>query len=170
MERSGQIKSVTSRDFQSVKLWSFQLEGSDRFYRTGKNEPMVTEGEWIKFNEKNGIVLMETLMKVDSGEETKKHVEHLRSVGAAQTSVEIAQNNGRLVSRDSASETDGPTSVGDRIRYQAARRDASNIVIAALHTDHLPHAVNVAKGKRLDLLLQYVEEVTQTLLERESKI
>jgi len=27
--------------------------------------------------------------------------------------------------------------------------------------------VNVAKGKRLDLLLQYVEEVTQTLLEKE---
>lgn len=52
-------------------------------------------------------------------------------------------------------------------KFQAARRDAARIVVAALHTNHLPHSDNTAKGKRLDLLTGYVEKVTQELLRQE---
>jgi hypothetical protein len=55
------------------------------------------------------------------------------------------------------------------MRYQAARADACRLVIAALHTDHLPHAANVTKAKRLPLLEGYVEQVTKTFLEQEEK-
>jgi hypothetical protein len=154
-ERVGQIKSVTNRDFQSVRLWSFQLEGSDRYFRTGKVQPEVSEGQWIKFQEKNGIVLVETITMTDQP-----------STGQAGLT-STAQSDAMSAPRQGTAPAAPTVDVGTRIRYQAARRDASNIVIAALHTDHLPHAVNVAKGKRLDLLLQYVEEVTHSLLEQE---
>lgn len=145
MERQGQVKAISNRDFNSVKLWSFQLEGSNRYFRTGKTDPGLSEGQWIKFSESNGIVDdVEAIQVIEKGS-----IQDVPA-GAVAPPVTVAATN-----------------VGERIRYQAARRDASNIVIAALHTDHLPHAVNVAKGKRLDLLLQYVEEVTHSLLEQE---
>jgi hypothetical protein len=168
-ERTGQVKAINFRDFQSIKLWTFQLEGSDRYYRTGKNQPDIEEGQWISFTERNGIVQMETLMEVATGNE---------NVGADQTSAPSAPTRpgqvvvtpvapaGAVVHRETVPATNA-SDVGRRMQYQAARRDASNIIIAALHTDHLPHATNVAKGKRLDLLLQYVEEVTQALLSQE---
>lgn len=161
MERTGQVKAVTHRDFQTTKLWSFQLEGSDRFFRTGKVEPKVSEGEWIKFNEKNGIVLTETITITENAESSSKSA---RTPASTEDTLGVPVPTVEARPEPSTSAT---IDVGQRIRYQAARRDASNIVIAALHTDHLPHATNVAKGKRLDLLLQYVEEVTQTLLEKE---
>jgi len=74
------------------------------------------------------------------------------------------------VSSTASPQKDAPSvDVGSRIQYQAARADATRLVVAALHTDHLPHAANVAKNKRLDLLLGYVEEVTGQLLEMENK-
>ena len=173
-ERQGQVKSVTNRDFQSIKLWSFQLEGSDRYYRTGKNEPKVTEGQWIKFNEKNGIVMTETIMTFSRESAPTGAVVLPETVAATsvqgRTYAPATESQGNVSPASTSAVTGAQhtsVDVGKRIRYQAARRDASNIVIAALHCDHLPHATNVAKGKRLDLLLQYVEEITQTLLEKE---
>lgn len=145
MERTGQVKAVTSRDFQSVKLWSFQLEGSDRFFRTQKVQPDVTEGEWITFREKNGIVMTDSIEKTDATSAVETVVE--TSVTEPVTSV--------------------PTDVGKRIRYQTARADATRLVVAALEHDQLPHPTNVAKGKRLDLLLGYIEEITKSLLAQE---
>jgi len=60
--------------------------------------------------------------------------------------------------------------VGTRIRYQAARRDATSLVVAALHTDALPWTAveQKNKGRKLDLLTGYIEQVTQTLLTKEN--
>jgi hypothetical protein len=170
MKREGQVKAVTSRDFQSIKLWSFQLEGSDRYYRTGKTKPDIGEGQWVKFEERNGVVQLESLEVVDAptGAAAPPATEPATSASEKSTT---PRSDAPQSTAPSASVSEAPAppagAVGERIRYQAARRDASNIVIAALHCDHLPHASNVAKGKRLDLLLQYVAEVTQTLLEQE---
>lgn len=147
MVRTGQVKNITSRDFQSVKLWSFQLEDSDRYFRTGKVEPPMQVGDIIRFEEKNGIVDPTSI--VSSTEEKPTAVYQQEEKQAPM------ENPLRAVD------------VGRRMQYQAARSDATKIVIAALQTDHLPHAVNVAKGKRLDLLLGYVEEVTKALLAQE---
>lgn len=153
MTRTGQVKAVTSRDFQSVKLWSFQLEGSDRYFRTGKVRPEVTEGQWIQFEEKNGIVQAETITDAPGGAEAASET-------APATNV---PEKGETVT---ASVTDN---VGRRIQVQAARHDATRLVVAALEHDQLPHPSNVAKGKRLDLLLGYIDEVTNALLEQEDK-
>jgi len=144
-EVTGQVSSVMSRDFQKYKLWSFQLEGSQRYYRTGKHEPGVKEGQWVTFTEKNGQVDPTSVRDAPAGA--------------------VAQSE--TVPATSASAKPEPVDVGHRIRVQAARADAARIVCAALANDHLPHPANAAKGKRLDLLLGYVEEVTKELLRQE---
>jgi hypothetical protein len=148
MERTGQVSTVTSKDFQNIELWSFQLEGSRRFYRTGKDEPNIEVGQWIKFQDRNGIVMLESLEQVENGVATEEYVDSAPS-------------------EPPAVPASTPGAVGKRLQYQAARADACRLVVAALHTDHLPHASNVAKGKRLDLLLGYISDVTKQLLEQE---
>ena len=145
MERTGQVRAVTDRDFQSVKLWSFQLEGSDRFYRTQKVRPDVEVGDWITFREKNGIVMTDSIEKTTG-------------TSAVVTAVETSVTEPA---------TSAPSDVGRRIRFQTARADATRLVVAALEHDQLPHPTNVAKGKRLDLLLGYIDEVTKALLAQE---
>ena len=148
IERTGQVRDVTSRDFQSVKLWSFQLEGSDRFYRTQKVRPDVEVGDWITFREKNGIVMTDTI------EKTTDTSAGATVVGPSETAPAISATS----------------DVGRRIRFQTARADATRLVVAALEHDQLPHPSNVAKGKRLDLLLGYVDEVTKALLKQEEAV
>jgi len=61
--------------------------------------------------------------------------------------------------------------VGARIRYQAARADATRVVVAALHTEALPWTAvqQKNKSKKLDLLTGYIKQVTETLLEQEEE-
>lgn len=146
-EWTGQVAVVSSKDFHGVKLWSFQLNESQRWFRMGKREPDIKEGEWVTFQEKNSSVEWSSLQGAKKEEGTPV----------------VAQDG--VVEQ---SETVPATNVSERIQYQAARADACRIVVAALHTEHLPHAANIAKGKRLDLLLGYVDQVTKTLLEQEN--
>ena len=165
MERTGQVRAVTDRDFQSVKLWSFQLEGSDRFYRTQKVRPDVEVGDWITFREKNGIVMTDSITK-GSAIAQSEQVEDPASVGG--TAMKDTSAGETVVGTSAtAPVTSAPTDVGKRIRFQTARADATRLVVAALEHDQLPHPTNVAKGKRLDLLLGYIDEVTKALLAQE---
>ena len=142
----GKVILKSGKDFHGVMLWSFQIEGSRRFWRCGRNEPPFEEDQWIQFEaDASGNVDMDSIVVSDSNS----------AGGSTQTAT------------STPSSTVGD--VGARLRYQAARRDATRIVVAALHTDHLPHASNVAKGKRLGLLEGYVEQVTKALLEQEEK-
>ena len=60
---------------------------------------------------------------------------------------------------------------GQRMAWEAARRDATNLVVAMLNADVtveggvLPWAKNTAKNKRMDLLLGYVNEIATTFME-----
>lgn len=51
-------------------------------------------------------------------------------------------------------------------RWQKARRDATNIIVACLNTGHVPFG-NVSKGKRLDLIRGQITLLTEQLLEEE---
>ena len=147
MITKGYVTKKVNTDFHGTILWSFQIENSRRWWRCGSKEPMIEEGQWITFDaDEAGNVNVGTIKQTDdsapAGSSTPK---------ASPTSTGIAGD------------------VGARLRYQAARADACRLVVAALHTDHLPHAANVAKGKRLELLEGYVEQVTKTLLEQEER-
>ena len=148
-EWTGTIKTISDRDFQGTRLWSFTLEESERFFRTGKEQPNVMIGDSVCFQERNSQVDVDTLMPMTASEPAL---------------LATSTDNVLPVPEEIWKQK---TDVGERIRYQAARADACRIVVAALHTEHLPHAANIAKGKRLDLLLGYVDQVTETLLKQE---
>lgn len=144
MIRTGKVAVVSGKTWNGVVLHSFKIDGDETWYRMGRVEPQFQSGDDITFEERNNNVLIET---ISGGSGAQPSTVQKGSVSAAP-----------VVSAGA---------VGDRIRYQAARRDAANVVVAALHTDALPWASNVAKAKKLDLLTGYIEQVTKTLLEQE---
>ena len=152
-EWTGQVRTISDRDFQGVKLWSFTLEESERFFRLGKKQPTFTIGDTICFEERNSQVEWSSVRFRDATESDK--------------TVESAPKDENVAATTTSEPSSSVSSVGLRLQYQAARRDATRIVVAALECDHLPHASNVAKGKRLDLLLGYVDEITKSLLKQE---
>jgi len=154
-EWTGRVNKITRTPWQDVILWSFKIDQSERMFRMGKKEPDFKEGEWVTFQERNSNVHYGSIKMAPEGEATEVVVDAPTGAAAPPATVAVTSaSNG--------------SNVGTRMQYQAARADAARIVVAALHTDHLPHAANVAKGKRLDLLLGYVKEVTKTLLEQEN--
>ena len=153
MKHTGQVRQVNEVKFkpeEGIILWSFHLEGSGRFFRCGRTNPELEEGEWIEFEEKEGNVDVKSITRVEKP----------AGVGAKAAPSEPASTS---TSKQSSTAGD----VASRLRYQAARSDATKVVVAALAADHLPHAANIAKAKRLDLLMGYVEQVTQELLKQE---
>lgn len=145
---TGVIKKKFHRDFQGTKLHSFQIDGVDVWFRTGKVELPHAEGTTIKFSEKNSQVLMDSVEVKDSTQSASVTEE---TAGAA------------------PSGTTAPT-VGERMAWEAARRDATRIVATALEVEGkgvevLPWAKNTAKNKRLDLLVSYVNKVAKQLME-----
>jgi hypothetical protein len=158
---TGKVTKKFHRDFQGTKLYSFQLEGTDRWFRTGKEMLPFDEGQMISFTEKNSQVVLESVEETDSTVSASATVETEAAVTSETT----------LATSPSTSTTSStaPT-VGERMAWENARRDATRIIATALEVEGkgmevLPWAKNVAKGKRLDLLIGYVHQVTRQLME-----
>lgn len=149
-EWEGTVSSVDSRDWHGVQLWSFRLEGKDRIFRCGKEKPDVAKGSDITFTERNN--------QVEAGSIIVK--------GAVPPEIPL----GAEPLQTSASVAPSRSDVNARIQRQQARRDATNLIVAALHCDALPWAANTAKGKRLDLLHEYINQVTERFLEEENGV
>ena len=147
-EWEGVISKKSERDWHSVKLYSFQIEGVDRWFRTGKTEIEQPVGATVSFTERNSQVDVATIQEVS---------------GVPQS---LSQSD--VASADVQEPTSSPPTVADRIRWQEARRDAVTIITAALHNDALPWAANVAKGKKLDLLRGYINELAGQFMEEEN--
>lgn len=151
---TGKVTELFERDFQGTKLHSFKIEGVDRWFRTGKEKLPFGQGTFISFTERNSQVDLTSVKETDSTQSVSATEE--TDVAAAPSVPEA---------------TTAPT-VGQRMAWEAARRDATRIVATALEVegkglDVLPWAKNVAKGKRLDLLVSYVNQVAKQLLEQQ---
>lgn len=149
MEYKGTVTGVFSKDWGSVKLWSLKLEGEDHFFRCARVKPDVNKGDTIWFNADENLNVDLKSLKVTT------------TAPAGSPKQEAGSAAGGASSKTSQSE------INSRIKYQMARSDATRIVCAALQNDHLPHSANTAKGKRLDLLVGYVEAVTKQLIDQE---
>jgi hypothetical protein len=145
----GLLKNKSEREWNGTMLYSFQLEGQNIWFRTGQKGITLDEGTPIKFqaNETNKQVDLDSMEKLESAPTPQTS-----TTGSTSTTREdYWQNRERL----------------DSVR--TARADASRIVCAALAHDHLPHASNTPKGKRLDLLVGYVKEIAEELISYEEK-
>ncbi len=158
---TGQVtKTNTTPWNDSITLHSFKIDQSERWFRLGKNEFTFKEGDWIRFNERNTTV---DPTSVEVG---------VQAEASDYATPSMTKENSPPTPTAETVENESPrnvSNVSSRIQYQAARADAARIVAAALHADHLPHPANTAKGKRLDLLMAYVKEVTHEFLKQESE-
>jgi hypothetical protein len=155
---SGQISKKFHRDFQGTKLYSFQLDGVDRWFRTGKEELPHAEGTTVTFSEKNSQVLMDTVVEGSSPVE---------SAGSTEETAPVVSKSDRVEATGSSAPT-----IGQRMAWEAARRDATRIVTTALEVEGkgleiLPWAKNAAKNKKLDLLVDYINRVAKQLMEEQ---
>lgn len=153
----GQLVNKTARDWNGTMLYSFQLKGQNIWFRTGQKELNLDEGTFIKFeaNPTNKQVNLDSMALSDStSAEAPTTDSPAGASGQARGSSDREsywQNRERL----------------DSVR--SARADATRLVVAALEHDQLPHPSNVAKGKRLDLLVGYIKELTEELIDYETK-
>lgn len=147
----GILKNKSERDWNGTMLYSFQLEGQNIWFRTGQKSLTLEEGTPIRFkaNEQNKQVDLDSMEKLDAPPASS--AASAPTTSGSTTREDYWTNRERL----------------DSVR--CARADAARIVCAALEHDHLPHAANVAKGKRLDLLIGYVKELTEELITYEEK-
>lgn len=70
---TGVIASVDSKDFRGTTYYSVTLEGSGKFYRTGKKKPEVKAGDKVEFNtnEYKGATYVDGDIKVTGWQEPK---------------------------------------------------------------------------------------------------
>jgi hypothetical protein len=160
-EISGVIEEIRNVDFNGTPLWSFRTGEDVTWYRIGKTTPEeagVTIGSHIVFEHRNLQV----------------QIPSIRPIGSAPVAKPSAPEASPSAPRGTPSNTNEQTDLGRRIQWQAARRDACNIIVAAIKAEGydgkgiLPWAANVAKAKKLDLLRGYITQLTEQFIEEEN--
>ena len=158
-------KDWTDRDTgDDIVLRSFQIEGESKYFRTGTtNIAEVKEGNYISFT-----------ADARSGNVDPKSVEVLEDTPPARAPKPRASKSsgtrastGSGTSRNDYWEEKAKRDVEitePRISYSAAQKNATELVTAALTHDLLSFG-NAAKGKRLDMLVDFVEQTTLRLAE-----
>jgi len=156
-EYTGIVSKVNERDWGSKVIYSWQLKGSSMWFRTDA-KPNITEGSAIVFSG-------ESPNKIDYDSITGTSVE------AVKQAVEVQAKETKNVPPTTSPDYWRWKQINDLERQEAfdwrdARADATRIICAALDNDIL--ALGNVKGKRLDLLIGMVEEVTNSLLRKKN--
>lgn len=131
----------------TVTLYSFKIEGDDTYYRTGRKNPNLQRGQFVKFTVDGQDVDMDT---VERGE-VKDTVP--------------TKSGGGGGSRDSYwkdKEAYDKTVVQPRIAYCAARHDAVALAAAALEASAI--SLGTKKADQLPNLVEIVTTLTADLL------
>ncbi len=182
----GQARNISAKPFDGrngpVTLYSFQLEGDRRYFRTGTTQPPMAAGEFIEFTavEKNGNfnVNIDTIQTIAQQEvqqapkpsgQTDQPSNTSGSTGAPtggdyNPHKDYSNKDNYWARRE---ERDLVTSA--RINYSASQRDAITLIVAALEQDCLSFG-NVAKGKKLDMLYDFIDKATERFAEQRNNV
>ena len=155
----GVVRSTYGKDWvdretgEDIVLLSFRIDGENKYFRHGTTEvPAIKEGNYISF-------VADARGNVDISS-----VEEARGTPPVQAPKPKAKSSGG-VSRDdywANKEAHDQTVREPRIAYSAAQKNATELVTAALAHDLLSFG-NAAKGKRLDMMADYVDQLTLRL-------
>ena len=158
----GVVREVFEREWQDrdsgedIILYSFQLEDNNRYFRTGTKRPKIATGTAYKFiSDPKGNVDLKSIEEIEAEDvpaPKKKAYGGSRGSGGGGANQKYWEDKAK---RDV--EVTEP-----RISYSAAQRNATTLVAAALAADALSFG-QAAKGKRLDMLVDYVEQTTLRL-------
>lgn len=149
-------KEWTDRDSgDEIILHSFQIEGERRYFRTGTKTPTFSEGEAISFvaDGKSGNVDLKSVKKVEADTVVAPKAASSKAAKVSATSRDDYWAN----KEKNDLEVLRPT-----IAYSAAQKNATALVAAALAADALSFG-STAKGKRLDMMVDFVEQTTLRL-------
>ena len=158
----GVVTEVFEREWQDrdtgedIILYSFQIEGEKRYFRTGTRKPDVTAGNAYSFvaDAKTGNVDVKSFKSIAADD-----------VPAPKARAKSSGGGFKGGARDSYWEDKAKRDVEitePRISYSAAQRNATALVTAALEADILSFG-QAAKGKKLDMLVDFVEQTTLRL-------
>ena len=154
-------KDWTDRDTgDAIVLRSFKIDGENQFFRTGTTDLKdIREGNYISFtaDARSGNVDFKSVEKVEGEAPARapKPTASRKSSGSA------SSGGGRNDYWEQKAIRDVEVTE-PRISYSAAQKNATALVTAALTHDLLSFG-NAAKGKRLDMLVDFVEETTLRL-------
>jgi hypothetical protein len=168
----GVVANISQKPFtdhktgQPIVLHSFQLQGSNRWFRTGREPLPANVGEFITF-------LNDAKANVDISSVRTGAVPPAPALSAPQpTSARAGKQPARQSSGTSRDdywkekenrdlEKDARYQSVDvpRMSFSASQERAVHLVAAALAHDALSFG-SATKGKRLDMLLDYVDQVT----------
>ena len=140
-----------------IILHSFQIESERRYFRTGTNAPSFSEGDSISFvaDGKSGNVDLKSVKTIEA--ETVRAPKAATSAGGKSASAGVSRDAYWANKEKNDLEVLRPT-----IAYSAAQKNATHLVCAALSADALSFG-STAKGKRLDMLVDFVEQTTLRL-------
>jgi len=144
---------------RDIILYSFQVDSEKRYFRTGTKKPSFDEGESISFvaDSKSGNVDLKSVKKVEV-----ETVQAPKPSGAGATNASSGSSSGTRDGYWAAKEARDIEVTAPRIAYSAAQKNATTLVAAALAADALSFG-STAKGKRLDMLVDFVEQTTLRL-------
>jgi len=159
----GQVSRTSSKNWHDdrkgvdIMLYSFQLEGGGRWFRTGTTRPQFRQGDSIAFTvDGKGNVDMSSVQQVETG---SVQAPPAGAVASASSSSGGNSRNDYWENKDKFyREEEVP-----KISLSAARSDAVALVSAALAADAISFG-NAAKGKRVDMILGYVDMVRDKFL------
>lgn len=163
---------------RNIQLYSFQIQGSNRWFRTGQNELPFREGDYVRFtNDAKGNVDVKAVQvgnppagggntpppqtSGQSGSTGGSSPQSARSSGGQNRDGYWAQKEQRDIEKDQRYQAvDVP-----RMSFSASQDRAVNLVAAALAHDCLSFG-NMKKGEKLDYVLDSVDKVTDRFFQQ----
>lgn len=151
-----------SRKGRNIDLYSFRIDGNNTWFRTGTNQPTFHQGDAISFtnDDKNNV----RLDSVQAGN-APAPVAGSPAPAAQQPATVASGGQNRdgywaaKEARDLEREARYQSVDVPRMGLSAAQDRAVALVVGAIGTEAIPFG-NMAKGERLDYLIEAVEKVT----------
>jgi len=170
---SGVVSDTSSRDFGDATLYSFQIEGDRRYFRLGEDAPTFGKGQHITFtSRKKGKNSNVWLSSVTISDGVPAAAPTPAAAAPAAPAAAGAPSGGGYKGYNNKSEFFDAKDrywdekekyqkevVDPRISFSASQKDAVALVTAALDNEALSFG-GVSVGKKLDMLLEFVDQVT----------
>lgn len=180
----GVVSTVSAKDWydnkkgRNIVLYSFQLQGSNRWFRTGEDELPFSEGDYIRFT--NDAKANVAVSSIEVGNAPSGGAQPATSQAPARTPARQSSGGGRTQkgggqnregywadkeARDLEKDKRYLEQDIPRMCFTTAQDRAVNLVTAALEFDCLSFG-NMAKGQKLDALLVFVDKVTDRFVKQ----
>jgi hypothetical protein len=158
-QQIGTIAVLDSKEWNDVMLYSFQLEGTGRWFRTGRKAIGYQEGQSIKFMCNHKGVVDDASVEMVTPEQVAE---------APKVEPRSASNGSfpRGGARDQywVDKAEKDVTVGKDIAYQASRNAAIAITRVLYEAEAINYGKSKTAGAKQDSILSLVDELTERFL------